>query len=952
MGGCEVETTYKFPEAGKSVFAGEDTTEDQAKHEQQVGNVGTTLSCFEPSDDHGRKDSEQVEDGKHLVLETLDSVGSLEEDETDEESDERAKSGLGVDVNRSTPVLLEHAVEDLLELNHKGSGEFAVAAIIDVGVFDALLLSLDTLEFGLDLLAFGAVAPGLEPIEFGVRSRSSANDFQHPFGRVGLRGTCMATHAFKVAGHDVGVLADITKVHCLTTLGQEEKSVEALEQHGRGLMNCAKNGLAGVCQLLEKIQNSPRGLRVETRGRLINEQQQRRLGSKFDTDSKTLTLLDVETFTRNTNDSVGIFFHIEQLDDLLDIIELLLLGDVSGLAEEGTEVEGFSDGGSLEMQILLLDVTGLALEGHVSRFTVNQHLACDDTHRNILPLENRGLFLKHTTGLLGSTSSAAGSLSSNHRTNVSHGSLGVAVLLLSIGNGGRLVTTSVDQNFTLGLLLRNKFGGSHVGNSEEDDPSDNNTKVAPSVLPLVAELHLSVAVTIDSRSSRNVGVSGDSRVGDELVALVISVVELVDNNSLESIGNRVNVVKPLAPSEHVTLGNDETSKDDEIQNEDSGGDKSLEETARSGGDGTEDHGHDQNNNKGHQDEKEESSWFSFQVIEDGTDNKSHDKVTNKRTNCDSRVTLESQPSTPQAKLNLLHVGEGERRLKTLTLGLLGLLRGTESLGVRAVDGVSNLVVLNLDLKSSILGAVLPGGRKLIGGAGNLALESISHDSLVGSGHGGEEIRSGLASRALETQVDEVLLGSISAAKEDLSTLVDDGRLVEQVVGALRRLVDGHNGGVVEKFGLQTEGFAKFDGVGRVETSSRVVPALQRSSRQGSLGNGNTLALTTRDTTNVLVTDAGVGGVRNTKHGHDDIAKVVGKVVPVQALGKLTRLSSACGENTVELTGDGLEGGRATSTRGSKNDKHLTSVDNTVKVAQNIDALLTSASDSADNILET
>jgi hypothetical protein len=138
-------------------------------------------------------------------------------------------------------------------------------------------------------------------------------------------------------------------------------------------------------------------------------------------------------------------------------------------------------------------------------------------------------------------------------------------------------------------------------------------------------------------------------------------------------------------------------------------------------------------------------------------------------------------------------------------------------------------------------------------------------------------------------------------------------------------------------------------------------------------------------------------MRNTKHGHNDISKVIGKVVPVQALGKLAGLSGAggkgegiangqhremdidfgsvngfttvvrvhllCGQtlvievrtivdvNTVELTSDGLERSRATGTGRSKNDKHLTSVHNTVKVAQDINALSASASDSADNVLE-
>ncbi|KAI6775883.1 hypothetical protein HG530_002641 [Fusarium avenaceum] len=429
-----------------------------------------------------------------------------------------------------------------------------------------------------------------------------------------------------------------------------------------------------------------------------------------------------------------------------------------------------------------------------------------DLVTDIMPLENRCLLLEHTTSPVGSASSA---LSSNDGTNVRHSSLRITVLLLGVGDSSRLMTTSVNEDFALGLLLRHEFGSSH----------------------------------------------------------------------------------PLAPSKHVSLWNDEASEDDKVKNQNGGRDKSLEETASSGGN-----------------------------------------------------------------------GKGVRRLEALTLGLLGLLGSTESFGIRAVNGMSDLVFLNLNLQSLILGAVLPGSSKLVRGTRNLALETFLHDSLVRGGHRSEEIRSSLASRAFKTQVDKVLLSSIGAAKEDLSTLIDDSGLIEKVLG------------------LEAKSFAKFDGVGRVQTSSRVIPALQRSTRQGSLGNGYTLALTTRDTSNVLVTDAGVYGV-------------IGKVVPVQALGKLTRLSGASGESegitnrqhgemnidlggvncfttvvgvhllcghtfevraiinvdTVEFTSNCLESGRTTSTRRSENDKHLACVHNSVEVAQNVDALSAPACELAKDV---
>jgi hypothetical protein len=41
------------------------------------------------------------------------------------------------------------------------------------------------------------------------------------------------------------------------------------------------------------------------------------------------------------------------------------------------------------------------------------------------------------------------------------------------------VATAVDEDFTLGLFLRNKLGGNHVAAEEEDDIGNDDAKVAP-----------------------------------------------------------------------------------------------------------------------------------------------------------------------------------------------------------------------------------------------------------------------------------------------------------------------------------------------------------------------------------------------------------------------------------------------------------------------------------------
>lgn len=314
---------------------------------------------------------------------------------------------------------------------------------------------------------------------------------------------------------------------------------------------------------------------------------------------------------------------------------------------------------------------------------------------------------------------------------------------------------------------------------------------------------------------------------------------------------------------------------------------------------------------------EEAGSVLVEVVKHTTDDERHDKVTDERANGQAGVARQSLPTAPETQLDLLRVRQGVGRLDTLTLGLLGLARGAEGLGIRAVDGVSRLVLFNLGLQRLVVGAVLPRGGKLVRGPGRLALEAGTHNTLQSRRHRGEEVGGGLTGRALEAEIDKVLPGDIGAAKEDLATLVEDDGLVEQVVGGLGRLVDGHAGGVVEQLRLQAQRLAELDGVGRVETSGGVVPALQGSTRQGGLGDGDTLALTARHTSNVLVADARVDGVGNAKHGHDNIAQMGGKGIPAEALGEIPGLPGASrkgegiahaqlGEVDVDLGGvDGL-----------------------------------------------
>ncbi len=93
-------------------------------------------------------------------------------------------------------------------------------------------------------------------------------------------------------------------------------------------------------------------------------------------------------------------------------------------------------------------------------------------------------------------------------------------------------------------------------------------------------------------------------------------------------------------------------------------------------------------------------------------------------------------------------------------------------------------------------------------------------------------KSGVVARAaVVAQLLEVLAGLVGAAEEDLAALVQDDDLVEEVVGALGRLVDGDDSRAAEEARLHAQRLAELDGIGAVEAARAVIPALQRAAAQ-------------------------------------------------------------------------------------------------------------------------
>lgn len=112
-------------------------------------------------------------------------------------------------------------------------------------------------KFGLDSVVLGAFQPDLVPVDSAFGSWGGTNGIKHVFCWVFVLATRPSTVPFKVADQGFRVGADFAEVDLLSTLGEQQETVELREKLGRGLMDSAENGLAVVGKLLQELHNRP-----------------------------------------------------------------------------------------------------------------------------------------------------------------------------------------------------------------------------------------------------------------------------------------------------------------------------------------------------------------------------------------------------------------------------------------------------------------------------------------------------------------------------------------------------------------------------------------------------------------------------------------------------------------------------------------------------------------------
>jgi hypothetical protein len=132
-------------------------------------------------------------------------------------------------------------------------------------------------------------------------------------------------------------------------------------------MDGAEDALASGSQLAQEPDDIEGALAIETRRRLVEEEQQLGLGRELDADRETLTRLNRQAKAGEADESVGKILELaanvrgaserrrssgaaslagdaQQLKNLLNVVVLLLLADVEGLAQVGRVAEGLADG--------------------------------------------------------------------------------------------------------------------------------------------------------------------------------------------------------------------------------------------------------------------------------------------------------------------------------------------------------------------------------------------------------------------------------------------------------------------------------------------------------------------------------------------------------------------------------------------------------------------------------
>ena len=574
------------------------------------------------------------------------------------------------DVVRVPPVRHKGPVDDGEHLRPQRHGKLAIVSRLGVG--GRLLASIldHMLNLAGALVVFGRTCPHVAPVLAVVVRVAGADGLEHVLGRVRAWRTALGAVALKVVDQRLAVLAERTVVHDPATALEQEKLVKVLEQHGRRLVDGAQDGLPGVGELPQEAHDVEGGTRVEAGRGLVEEDEQLRLARELDGDRHPLPLLLVQAGANLADGGAGDVAHLEQVDDALDVLVLLCRGHLARLTEQGREAQRLPDGGRRLVHVHLLGETGGTLERLRQRPSVDEEVASDDAKGDPLrqDVEQRRLARAgsaHERRQASRTNVALdvlqqlslATLDGNDVVDVAPGEdglvlcdtlradivvprpvqenlvlLDVARLLVRRGRRavldglghalGRLATLEDGDGATtlVGFLpLLTDDGHEHEQGPEGDDDAD----VPPQMR---ARVVVSFADVVRSGDEGLAGTAASERAGlmlrhgvgaerdqERRHARDVGAGELVGDQSLVAVLQRVDVREPPEPRTHL-VGRDEVAGvDDERLDRDAGDAGGDVEVPRQRADGAEEGVHGHRREEEHEDADEEGGRGPSQV---------------------------------------------------------------------------------------------------------------------------------------------------------------------------------------------------------------------------------------------------------------------------------------------------------------------------------------------------
>lgn len=174
-----------------------------------------------------------------------------EKREPDEERGDGTQPEFREHVAGHAPVLLEDTVCAFPDLRGEGHGVGAAAGFFGDVEGLCFFFFVEGVDLLLDFFCAGAGVPDFVP-GLAVVVFARVDDLEHVFRGVLVFATFAGAGVFEVLEQSLGVLADVAEVDGFASFGEEEESVEFLEEDGAGLMDCAENCLSGGGQLLEE----------------------------------------------------------------------------------------------------------------------------------------------------------------------------------------------------------------------------------------------------------------------------------------------------------------------------------------------------------------------------------------------------------------------------------------------------------------------------------------------------------------------------------------------------------------------------------------------------------------------------------------------------------------------------------------------------------------------------